>query len=299
VEKKENPQKTLLETHIYDKYLKCIDSPNADTIISLCDLVYKWCGKYTFRKKVNDLGVDVCELFDKWVIDRRGFKDKTHFINSLKYTLKNRLIQNYRDCPDGIRISKHTVNIWNEFEKHKTEKENLLYRKLSQTECEELMSEMMATKRNKNKNYFAEYQALMDRRYTISFESLSEPDDEGNKKTEIPDSRVITPGNDHIEDVQKTIIRDVVREILKNENNSCLNDLLTVKFINSPNDLYCLAEFKNNDIIANYEKTGKKPLRQDIYAQYYNPKKSDSAGPGASQLVETFEKKLQKKTKNY
>ena len=289
MEKKENPQKTLLETHIYDKYLQCIDSPNADTIISLCDLAYKWCGKYTFRKKVNDLGVDVCELFEKWVIDRRGFIDKTHFINSLKFALKNRLIQNYRDCPDGIRISKHTVNIWNEFEKHRTKKENLLYRKLSLMECEELMSEIMATKRKKVKNYYAEYQVLMDRKNIASLEFLPEPD-------EIPDLKVTNPENDYIKDEQKTIIRDAVREILKNENNPCLNDLLTVKFIDSPNDLYCLAEFKNNDIIANYEKTGKKPLKKDIYAQYYDVK-PDSAGPGASQLLETFEKKLRKETK--
>lgn len=306
MEKNENPQK-ILKTQVYNRYLECVDNPNADNIILLCDLVYKWCRKYSFRKRMKGIGgeiyteaenlaVDICDFCNEWVKEKKYFKNKNLFFGYLKEKLKFKLIEIYRNCPKGIKTSKEKITIWNEFEKQKAEKENSINRKLKTCECEEIMSEVMKSKRKKNKNYYAEYHEYINRKDTIAFSALCETDDEGGSVLNIQDKRTRETFSKLWEEFNINVISDAVRDILEKENNQCLNDLLTVKYKGSDIDLLCLSEYKNNDIIISYKESGQAPNLKDIYLKYYNVQ-SDSAGPCAAQMIKTFEEKLRKKTK--
>jgi len=307
VENRKDP-KQILQDQIHEKYLKCIDSPNADNMILAYNLIVRWCRKYTFIKKITDvagdtciqadeLGVDIYEVLDKWVKEKKLFNNESKFINCLRNSLKNRLNAHYRECPHGLKLSKKMVQIHKLFEGIKSDREGNLGRKLSYQECEELFLEVTTGKELKIKNY-NEYKEIIYHKDTRALSRLPMTEDgdlidyDSFQDKKVSDSHISGLIN-----IQDDIIRDAVREILKKENNPCLNDLLTKEFMNSPKCLSWLAEFKNNGIIQSYNKTGIKPLLKDIYAKYYDVK-PDSAGPGANQLVENFKKKLQKKIKN-
>ena len=113
----------------------------------------------------------------------------------------------------------------------------------------------------------------------------------------VQDHNVNDPIDDCIRNEQISIMREAIRDILKNENNQCLNDILTVKFREFPVFLDCLSEFRNEKIIQNYKETKVTPFLKDIYLEYNNVQ-PQSAGPSAKRLSNEFEMKLREKVKS-
>jgi len=292
---------------IYDKYLECIKNANDVNVILLNRLVNDWCKKYSFIEKAfdyegnpyieaDDLGVGVYNVFDKWINNKKQFKNISHFFYTLKKSLKNKLIDEYRRCPNGLRIPKWRYEIRNILETMITEKENTMGRELNTAECEEIMSKIMTGRRKKIKDYYKEFEKFFYLKDTIPVSAMSKPDNDGNViDADFEDLRRLKPEEKCLRNEEIRVIRDTVREILKSENSQCLNDILTVEYRDSHIDLYCLSEYKNSVIIENYRKTRVYPFQKDIYLKYHNDSQPDSAGSSASRMLKDFEKKVREK----